>query len=78
MAMADKDNDASDLERFGWSPGELSVVEEDGTLTRIGEIPLEVQREIAQREQNQRQAEDAAKPPAPRKTPGVRIHIHRK
>lgn len=69
------EEEQGNLDRFGWGPGQLSYIDDNGNKVRIGEISPEDQKIIdklkAQREQP---ASDAR--PKPRKR--TSLHFHRR
>jgi hypothetical protein len=74
--MADNDKEESNPARWLTQPGDLVLVAPDGTETPIGEPPIATL-EYVERLKRQLKGADAATP-APRKKPGIRLHIHRK
>ncbi len=52
MTEKEKDGGKGNPERFVYSEGELSYIDDDGKLVRVGEIPEHVRQEIARRERD--------------------------
>jgi hypothetical protein len=68
------DDDESNLDRFGWSSGQLCYIDDDGNKVRIGEITPQDQAMI-----DKLTAERAARQQAADRRPKKRhIHIHRR
>lgn len=67
------DDDESNLDRFGWSSGQLSYIDDQGNKVRIGPISPEDQAMI-----DKLTAERAQQPTGDRKRPRRHVHIHRK